>query len=49
MHLAALGIPFTPLEPPELRERCLVLAERLRQAAQPHQAADRQPEQEPRP
>ena len=49
MHLAELGIPFTPLEPPELRERCLVLAERLRQAAQPNQAADRQPEQEPRP
>ena len=27
------GIPFTPLEPPELRERCAVLAGRLNQAA----------------
>ena len=33
MHLACLGLPFTPLEPPELREMCAELAERLRQAA----------------
>ena len=33
LHLARLGIPFTPLEPPELRERCAVLAGRLNQAA----------------
>ena len=42
LHLASLGIPFTPLEPPELRERCLVLAGRLTEAA-------RQPTEEPRP
>ena len=33
LHLARLGIPFTPLEPAELRDRCAVLAERLSQAA----------------
>jgi len=33
LHLARLGIPFTPLEPPELRERCAALARRLNQAA----------------
>jgi hypothetical protein len=33
LHLARLGIPFTPLEPPELRERCAVLADCLSQAA----------------
>jgi len=33
LHLALLGIPFTPLEPPELRGRCAVLAGRLSQAA----------------
>ena len=33
LHLAELGIPFAPLEPPELRERCLVLAARLQHAA----------------
>jgi predicted DNA-binding transcriptional regulator YafY len=33
LHLALLGVPFTPLEPPELRDRCAVLADRLRQAA----------------
>ena len=33
LHLARLGIPFTPLEPPELRERCAALAGRLNQAA----------------
>jgi hypothetical protein len=33
LHLARLGIPFTPLEPPELRERCAALAGRLSQAA----------------
>jgi predicted DNA-binding transcriptional regulator YafY len=34
LHLAELDIPFTPLEPPELRERCRVLAGRLYRAAQ---------------
>jgi predicted DNA-binding transcriptional regulator YafY len=33
MHLASLGIPFTPLAPPELRVRCAVLAARLQAAA----------------
>ncbi|MDQ2815455.1 MAG: WYL domain-containing protein, partial [Actinomycetota bacterium] len=33
LHLALLDVPFTPLEPPELRERCEVLAARLLQAA----------------
>ena len=33
LHLALLDVPFTPLEPPELRDRCTLLAERLRQAA----------------
>jgi len=33
LHLALLGVPFTVLEPPELRERCAVLAERLHNAA----------------
>jgi predicted DNA-binding transcriptional regulator YafY len=33
MHLASLDIPFTPLEPPELRTRCALLASRLSQAA----------------
>ena len=33
LHLARLGVPFTPLEPAELRDRCAVLAERLSQAA----------------
>jgi hypothetical protein len=41
LHLARLGIPFTPLEPPELRERCAVLADRL------SQAANRNPAEEP--
>jgi hypothetical protein len=41
LHLARLGIPFTPLEPPELRERCSVLADRL------SQAANRNPAEEP--
>jgi len=41
LHLARLGIPFTPLEPPELRERCAVLADRL------SQAAHRNPAEEP--
>jgi hypothetical protein len=31
--LALLGVPFTPLEPPELSERCTALAGRLLQAA----------------
>ena len=33
LHLALLDIPFTPLDPPGLRDRCAVLAGRLRQAA----------------
>jgi predicted DNA-binding transcriptional regulator YafY len=33
LHLALLDIPFTPLEPPELRGRCADLADRLRAAA----------------
>ena len=33
LHLALLDVPFTPLEPPELRERCAALAARLLQAA----------------
>jgi predicted DNA-binding transcriptional regulator YafY len=33
IHLACLGLPFTPLEPPELRELCAELAGRLREAA----------------
>jgi hypothetical protein len=32
MHAVLLDLPFTPLEPPELRQRCAVLAERLSQA-----------------
>jgi predicted DNA-binding transcriptional regulator YafY len=33
MHLAVLDLPFTPLEPPELRERCAELSRRLAEAA----------------
>jgi predicted DNA-binding transcriptional regulator YafY len=33
LHLADLGIPFTPLWPPELRDRCAVLSKRLAEAA----------------
>jgi len=33
MDLACLGLPFAPLEPPELRELCAGLAGRLREAA----------------
>jgi predicted DNA-binding transcriptional regulator YafY len=33
MHLALLDLPFTPLEPPELADRCTVLARRLTDAA----------------
>jgi hypothetical protein len=33
LHLALLDIPFTPLDPPGLRDRCAALADRLRQAA----------------
>lgn len=32
-HVASLGIPFTPLRPPELRTRCAELAKRLSEAA----------------
>ena len=40
LHLARLGIPFTPLEPSELRERCAVLAGRLNQAAHRYPAEE---------
>jgi predicted DNA-binding transcriptional regulator YafY len=40
LHLALLGIPFTPLEPPELPDRCAVLAERLRAAAHRYPAEE---------
>jgi predicted DNA-binding transcriptional regulator YafY len=40
-HLAMLDIPFTPLEPPELRETCAALAARLASAASASQAAAR--------
>jgi predicted DNA-binding transcriptional regulator YafY len=43
LHLALLDVPFTPLEPAELRDRCTVLADRLRQAAH------RYPSEEPGP
>lgn len=43
LHLARLGIPFTPLEPPELRERCAVLADCLSQAAARYPAEESQP------
>lgn len=33
MHLAVLDFPFTPLDPPELRERCAALSSRLAAAA----------------
>jgi predicted DNA-binding transcriptional regulator YafY len=33
LHLALLNVPFTPLEPPELRDRCAALAQRLHDAA----------------
>ncbi|MBO0876799.1 MAG: hypothetical protein J2P19_25775 [Pseudonocardia sp.] len=33
LHAALLDLPFTPLEPPELVERCAALAERLGAAA----------------
>jgi hypothetical protein len=33
LHLALLDVPFTPIEPPELRDRCQALAARLLQAA----------------
>ena len=38
LHLALLDIPFTPLEPAGLRDRCAVLADRLRQAAERYPA-----------
>ena len=41
MHLALLGLPFTPLEPPELAGRCAALARRLADAAAA--AATREP------
>jgi hypothetical protein len=33
LHMAGLGIPFTPPWPPELRERCAEMARRLAGAA----------------
>ncbi len=33
LHCALLGVPFTPLEPPQLRDRCAALAARLQDAA----------------
>jgi len=33
LYFAALDLPFTPLEPPELRERCAELSRRLGEAA----------------
>lgn len=33
LYFASLDLPFTPLEPPELRERCAELARRLSEAA----------------
>jgi biotin operon repressor len=39
MHLAMLGLPFTPLEPPRLRERCAELSRRLREAAEGGESA----------
>jgi hypothetical protein len=33
LHLADLGVPFTPLWPPELRIRCAELSKRLAEAA----------------
>jgi predicted DNA-binding transcriptional regulator YafY len=38
LHLAELDIPFTPIDPPELRARCAVLAARLNAAAQAQRA-----------
>ncbi|HTB54362.1 MAG TPA: transcriptional regulator, partial [Trebonia sp.] len=32
-HFASLDLPFTPLEPPELRARCAALSRRLGEAA----------------
>jgi hypothetical protein len=29
LHLTLLDVPFTPIEPPELRDRCQALAARL--------------------
>ena len=40
LHLALLDVPFTPLEPAELRDRCAVLAERLSQAAHRYPAEE---------
>jgi predicted DNA-binding transcriptional regulator YafY len=40
LHLALLDLPFTPLEPPGLRGRCAVLADRLRQAAHRYPAEE---------
>jgi len=33
LHFAALDLPFTPIEPPELRARCAALSRRLGEAA----------------
>ena len=39
MNLALLGLPFTPLEPPELRERCAELSRLLAEAAEDGESA----------
>jgi predicted DNA-binding transcriptional regulator YafY len=39
LHLAVLSFPFTPLEPPELRDRCAELSRRLHDAADSRQDA----------
>jgi predicted DNA-binding transcriptional regulator YafY len=39
LHLAMLDLPFTPLEPPELRERCAALSRRLREAVEGGESA----------
>ena len=46
---AALDLPFTPLEPPELRARCAALSRRLGEAAgsADSAAADLLPAEEP--
>jgi predicted DNA-binding transcriptional regulator YafY len=43
LHIASLGIPFTPLSPPELRMRCTELSKRLAEAAAGQDLASRRP------
>jgi predicted DNA-binding transcriptional regulator YafY len=54
LHFAALDLPFTPLEPPELRARCAALSRRLGEAAEasellPAEDPDGQPGADERP